>query len=29
MSPTLSQFEIKTDTGDRWISTDGQTWKHE
>jgi hypothetical protein len=29
MSPTLSRFEIKTDTGDSWISTDGQTWKHE
>ena len=28
-SPTLSHFEMKTDTGDRWISTDGQTWKHE
>jgi hypothetical protein len=21
-------FEITTDTGDRWTSTDGQTWKH-
>jgi hypothetical protein len=29
MIPTLSRFEIKTDTGDSWISTDGQTWKHE
>jgi hypothetical protein len=27
--PTLSHFEITTDTGDRWTSTDGQTWKHE
>jgi hypothetical protein len=26
--PTLSHFEIMTDTGDRWTSTDGQTWKH-
>jgi hypothetical protein len=27
--PTLSHFEITTDSGDRWTSTDGQTWKHE
>ena len=26
---TPSHFEMTTDTGDRWISTDGQTWKHE
>jgi uncharacterized surface anchored protein len=29
VSPTLSRFEIKTDTGDSWVSTDGQAWKHE
>jgi uncharacterized surface anchored protein len=28
-SPTPSHFEMTTDTGDRWTSTDGQTWKHE
>jgi hypothetical protein len=29
VSSTLSRFEIKTDTGDSWVSTDGQAWKHE
>jgi hypothetical protein len=26
---TLSRFELTTDDGERWISTDGQTWTHE
>jgi protocatechuate 3,4-dioxygenase beta subunit len=25
---TLSRFELTTDDGERWISTDGQTWAH-
>ena len=27
--PNASHFELTTDTGDRWTSADGQTWKHE
>jgi hypothetical protein len=27
--PNASHFELKTDTGDRWTSVDGQIWKHE
>jgi hypothetical protein len=27
-NPSLPVFEITTDAGDRWTSTDGQTWKH-
>jgi carboxypeptidase family protein len=29
VSPTLSRFELTTDDGERWTSTDGQTWVHE
>jgi Carboxypeptidase regulatory-like domain/Putative zinc-finger len=28
-SQTLSRFELTTDDGERWTSTDGQTWVHE
>jgi hypothetical protein len=28
-SQTLSRFELTTDDGERWTSTDGQTWAHE
>jgi Carboxypeptidase regulatory-like domain len=27
-SESLTRFEITTDTGERWTSTDGQTWMH-
>jgi hypothetical protein len=27
-NPSPPVFEITTDTGEHWISTDGQTWKH-
>jgi uncharacterized surface anchored protein len=27
-SEPLTRFEITTDTGERWTSTDGQTWMH-
>ena len=28
-SQTLSRFELTTDDGDRWTSTDGLNWTHE
>jgi hypothetical protein len=28
-SQTLSRFELTTDDGERWTSTDGQNWAHE
>jgi hypothetical protein len=28
INPSPPVFEITTDAGDRWTSTDGQTWKH-
>jgi len=29
VSQTLSRFELTTDDGERWTSTDGQNWAHE
>jgi hypothetical protein len=27
-NPSVAVFEVTTDTGEHWTSTDGQTWKH-
>jgi hypothetical protein len=29
VSQTLSRFELTTDDGEHWMSTDGQSWKRE